>query len=277
MSFKNALLGALVGAVVGGPAGALVGGFAGYQSENISNMIGDDTDNRDDLESIENIFSLLAKAAKTDGKINKEEIKEVYSILEMICDNLDKNETVRITERAKISFNNAAKDEFHAIRYINNLKHEPDVDIRVMIFAMVGNVCAADGPINEAEISFLKLLKKELSISDEIYLEIVGINAGNDRQREQREYTNGSDGRDRHDQTRNPGKESMNIDDAYKILGCERNSPIAEVRFKYRKKINECHPDKIQGKGLPPEFIVFANEQARKINEAYEIIKRHLA
>ncbi|MCK5100394.1 MAG: DnaJ domain-containing protein, partial [Desulfobacteraceae bacterium] len=42
----------------------------------------------------------------------------------------------------------------------------------------------------------------------------------------------------------------------------------------YRKLATEYHPDKIQAKGLPEEFVKFANDNFIKIQEAYEYIKK---
>ncbi len=47
----------------------------------------------------------------------------------------------------------------------------------------------------------------------------------------------------------------------------------SEIKKVYREKCLQFHPDKLASKGLPDEFMKFANEQLAKINEAYETIK----
>ena len=47
------------------------------------------------------------------------------------------------------------------------------------------------------------------------------------------------------------------------------------LKKKYKDIIKEYHPDRIQGKGLPAEFIKFANKKLIDFNEAYNEIKKH--
>lgn len=278
MSLKNTFLGAIIGAVVGGPVGAVVGGFAGYNSENISDFINDDKPLiDDDLKIVENIFTLLAKAAKIDGSINKEEVAEAYSILELFCENLSQKEAAEVTSRAKTSFNSAAKDNSAITSYTNNLRTGYDDDFRATMFALIVHICVSDGPINDKEISFLKMLKINLSISDDMYLQAIHLGTENGGRSEHSEGKNDHGGQGEGGEPKNVRDGPMSIQEAYTILGCHADSPIAEVKNNYRKKVSEYHPDKIQGKGLPPEFVVLANEQTKKINQAYEIIKRRFA
>ena len=62
---------------------------------------------------------------------------------------------------------------------------------------------------------------------------------------------------------------------SYKILGLSENASLEEVSNQYRKLIKEYHPDKLQGMGLPKEFIELANEKLSAINKAYTEIKNN--
>ena len=48
---------------------------------------------------------------------------------------------------------------------------------------------------------------------------------------------------------------------------------MEEVTKKYRSLIKEYHPDRLQGLGLPRDFIQLANKKLSSINEAYSAIK----
>jgi len=60
----------------------------------------------------------------------------------------------------------------------------------------------------------------------------------------------------------------------YAMLGLEDGADLSAVKKAYRKLVSEYHPDKIVSKGLPEDFIKFAEEKFREINEAYESIQK---
>jgi DnaJ like chaperone protein len=58
----------------------------------------------------------------------------------------------------------------------------------------------------------------------------------------------------------------------YENLGVTADASLSEIKKAYRQKAAEFHPDKIEGKGLPPEFIKFANDRLAEINASYEAL-----
>jgi DnaJ like chaperone protein len=67
--------------------------------------------------------------------------------------------------------------------------------------------------------------------------------------------------------------DTADLEKYYKILECSPGADFKEVKRKYRKKAKEFHPDNVIGRGLPEEFVDFAEQEFKKINEAYEKIK----
>ena len=59
----------------------------------------------------------------------------------------------------------------------------------------------------------------------------------------------------------------------YKVLGASPNESIEEISRKYKKLIKEYHPDRLQGLGLPQDFIELANKKLVSINEAFNVLK----
>ncbi len=66
------------------------------------------------------------------------------------------------------------------------------------------------------------------------------------------------------------------LDWACKILEIKLSTPWDEVRKIYARKMKEFHPDKLVSKGLPREFLEFANERTKEFTRAYQIIKKEM-
>jgi ankyrin repeat protein len=64
-------------------------------------------------------------------------------------------------------------------------------------------------------------------------------------------------------------------DKYYAVLECKKTDSIEVIKAKYRTLVKQYHPDVIQGKGLPADFIEFANEKFQSIREAYQQIIQH--
>lgn len=64
------------------------------------------------------------------------------------------------------------------------------------------------------------------------------------------------------------------LQDAYQILGVEKQQSDAEIKKAYRKLMARHHPDKLASKGLPEEVMKEAQQRARDIQSAYETIKQ---
>jgi DnaJ like chaperone protein len=60
----------------------------------------------------------------------------------------------------------------------------------------------------------------------------------------------------------------------YAVLGLEDGADMSAVKKAYRKLVSEYHPDKVISKGLPEDFIKFAEEKFREVNESYEAIRK---
>jgi DnaJ like chaperone protein len=62
--------------------------------------------------------------------------------------------------------------------------------------------------------------------------------------------------------------------DPYVILGVSYEAGEEEVRHTYRLLVKENHPDRLIGRGVPPEFVKLATDKLAAINTAYEKIRK---
>ena len=239
MSWLGAGIGAGIGFAIGGPIGAGIGLLVGNSVGNKTQVT---SEQKNQTLFFVSIFSMLAKMAKADGVIVRDEINAVNVFIEsMNLDDEDKETAINI-------FRNAISDEYSIYEYANQYKEIANKEMREIIYATLWNVAYSDGTIHKNENDILKKIPKYLGINSNIYdkynAEVLG-------------YTNQTD-----------------TAKYYELLGCDSNSSYSEVKKCYRRAMAKYHPDKIQSKGLPKEFIKLANEQSKKINEAYNAIKQ---
>lgn len=74
---------------------------------------------------------------------------------------------------------------------------------------------------------------------------------------------------------RNVGVQQVN--NAYKVLGVNKDMSENEIKKAYRKLMSQHHPDKLVAKGLPPEMMEIAKQKTQDIQAAYELIIKQKA
>jgi len=65
-----------------------------------------------------------------------------------------------------------------------------------------------------------------------------------------------------------------NVDERtpYDVLGVSEDAPFEEILRTFRELVMQCHPDRAAG--LHPDIVAFAQERMKKINAAFECIKK---
>lgn len=233
--------GKLVGGVLGslfGPIGTVVGVGLGHQLDKGANRL------KQTAQTFQvAFFGCLAKMAKADGTISKEEIEAVEQIMARF------NYTGAVRDQAIEIFRRAKDDEHTAADYINQLAGviQFNPQIAMTFIAALHAIAAADGEIhpNEREI----LLQAERAFRLRPGTIDAMLNGGR-------------------------GTAVNALPNAYKVLEVSPDATDAEIKKIYRQKCVEFHPDKLASKGLPDEFMTYAHDQLTKINEAYDIIKK---
>ncbi len=60
------------------------------------------------------------------------------------------------------------------------------------------------------------------------------------------------------------------------MLGIARGTPYLEAQKVWRDLVKENHPDRVEARGMPKEFLVIANERIKAINAAWNILSPEL-
>lgn len=185
------------------------------------------------------VFSMLARVARADGAISASEIASVERFMEadLGLDPQRKEYAKNVFRAARASdrtFTDYAGDFYRVFR------HQP-----VMLENLVDilfRVAVADGALHPAEEQLLRQAAATFRLPPGVY------------ERIQSRYR-------------------VSPDRHYEILGCTRETPVADIKKRYRKLVLENHPDRVVQRGQPEEFVKLANEKFREIQEAYEAIK----
>jgi len=255
MSVWGKLLGGGAGLMLGGPLGAVLGLVVGHgvdkirkteatlidkesKSSNSSQFSSDDKQ----LAFATGVIVLSAKLAKADGKVSKEEIETFKSVFDF--DNKDEETIGEI-------YNNAKKNSDGYEIYAKQLKivfgrQEP---LYIEFINALYQIAYSDGSLHINEKNMIEEIAKIFEMPKRI---VDSIHSG---------YINSNN-------------DFINIEEDYAVFSCNSNTSDTDLKKAYFKLVKDYHPDNLVSKGLPEEFIRFANERLSKINAAYERIKK---
>ena len=185
------------------------------------------------------LFSILGKLSKIDGVVTKDEIAVVQDFISGLpIDETEKQFARQVFNEAK---NSAHLIDDFAIQLYSMAKNQPT--LLVSYFDLLFRIVAADGTFHPAEEAALKRVKEIFHISDNQFEDI----------------------------------KAVYFDDLakhYKALNCTPESTNEEIKSNYKKLVKDFHPDVIISKGLPEEFIQFASDRFREIQNSYEKIRK---
>ncbi len=247
MSIWGKLIGGAAGMALGGPIGAILGIAAGHSVDRVRKLDNIDSNQKLNNEQKEQIFAtsviaLSAKIAKADGKISKSEILAFKKVFEFPKE--DEKAISEIFNSAKQNiedYKEIAKQVFDVFRN--------DKSLLLELLNSLFSIAYADGDLHPKEEGILLEISKIFNFSKDEFVSILNI----------------------HD-SKNSG-EVNNLYKSYKILGVTENSSIEQISIRYKELVKEYHPDRLQGMGLPKEFIELANKKLTVINKAYNEIK----
>jgi len=188
------------------------------------------------------MIALSAKMAKADGIVTHDEIRAFQQIFEVPAS--ERKNVARLYDLAKLDI---AGFETYAER-MAGLCGSGHANCAMLEDILDGlfHIAKADGLLHEREGRFLHRVAQIFRIEENHYQSILARHA------------------------------HLGDADPWLILGIERDSPLEEVKRRYRKLVAANHPDKLLARGLPEEFIKIATTRIAAINAAYEMIERGL-
>lgn len=237
------------------------------------------------------IFSMLAILSKSGGRVSDTDLEALNEITDDKL-RLSKQQKALAMEIMRKAKSDAVPFEAHAKRFRELANGEPEI-LASMIDGLVALTYASGFPkppqerlINLASVCF-GIDQSTLTSMRSRHAELADLRRELDEfqrdrraaerrkvEQEAREALGGFGAQNERAEIRRSAKENSALDNAFKVLGCDRNDTKETVRKRYRKLALNHHPDKLRAKGLPEETLRQFERQFREINEAYEMIKR---
>jgi DnaJ like chaperone protein len=230
-------LGGGLGFVMGGPIGGLLGFLVGSVIDSTS--VNTSTYTTRPARTSQGDFGvsllvLIAAVMKADGKVVKSELDYVKKFFVQQFGQESAKEALHIL---KDLLNQDIMVKDICVQISRNM----DYSSRLQLLHLLFNVSVSDTEIHPSELSLIEKISRTLGVSDSDFASIKNMFI-------------------------------PETDSSYKILEIEPSCTNEEVKKAYRRMAMKYHPDKVIHLG--EDFKKNAEEKFKKVNEAYEKIKK---
>jgi DnaJ like chaperone protein len=247
MGWTGKMVGGGIGFFIGGPLGAVAGAAFGhmFDSENSQALLLDESafssEERGQFVFFVSTFSMLAKVAKADGQVTKPEVEAVRLFM---THDLNLNAQSRSVADQIFRQGLTTPEGFSAFAGQFYREFQDNTDLLEMLIDIMFRVAVADGNFHRKQEELISRAADIFRMPREVFRKL----------------------RSRH--------VTGLAEDCYSRLGCSPQDSNEDIRKQYRKMARDFHPDTIASKGLPEDFIAFANTRFREIQEAWEAIRK---
>jgi DnaJ like chaperone protein len=230
-------IGGGLGFVMGGPLGAVLGFLVGSMVDNTTvqtSRYGTPGQGTAQGDFGMSLLVLVAAMMKADGKVVKSELDYVKQFFVRQFGQASAKE-------ALLMLKDILKKDIPVRDICTQISNNMDYSSRLQLIHLLFNISIADGDINAAEIQTVEKMSGYLGIAASDFVSIRNMFV-------------------------------PETDSSYKILEIEHSATDEDVKKAYRRMAMKYHPDKVSHLG--EEFRKTADEKFKKVNEAYEKIKK---
>ena len=219
-------------------------------------QIGSNRKKQANVDEAKFLVSLLAKVAKSDGRVSELEARLITQVLDDLSQKVSGVSGVR--EYLKEVYNSQKENVDNAYETARNYKRAFNLnyDTCVARLTFFLNLAYIDGEFNKSEQDIIRNIAYGFGIDKETLDEIIfkfdsfyGSRFGAD-----------------HD-------EMSQENDAFEVLGLSKNASLDEVKARYKELVRQYHPDILMGRGESKEVIERSTKKLQEINEAYGRLK----
>lgn len=222
----------------------------------MSVQIGNNRKKQANVNEAKFLVSLLAKVAKSDGRVSELEARLITQVLDDLSQKVSGVSGVR--EYLKEVYKSQKENVDNAYETARNYKRAFNLnyDTCVARLTFFLNLAYIDGEFNKSEQDVIRNIAYGFGIDKETLDEIIykfdsfyGSRFGAD-----------------HD-------EISQENDAFEVLGLSKNASLEEVKARYKELVRQYHPDILMGRGESKEVIERSTKKLQEINEAYGRLK----
>jgi len=202
------------------------------------------------------LVSLLAKVAKSDGRVGELEARLISQVLDDLSKKVSGVSGVR--EYLKEVYNSQKQNVDNAYETARNYKRAFNLnyDTCVARLTFFLNLAYIDGEFNASEQAVIRNIAYGFGIDkdtlDEIILKFDNFYSS-------RFKTNSNT--------------SIEKNDPFEVLGLSKSANFDEVKLRYKELVRQYHPDILMGRGESKEVIESSTKKLQEINEAYGRLK----
>ena len=219
-------------------------------------QIGSNRKKQADVDEAKFLVSLLAKVAKSDGRVSELEARLITQVLDDLSQKVSGVSGVReyLKEVYKSQKENVDNSYETARNYKRAFNLNYDTCVARLTFFL--NLAYIDGEFNASEQAVIRNIAYGFGIDKETLDEII--------------FKFDSFYGSRFEA--NPD-EMVQEKDAFEILGLSKNASLEEVKARYKELVRQYHPDILMGRGESKEVIERSTKKLQEINEAYGRLK----
>jgi DnaJ like chaperone protein len=213
------------------------------------------------------IFVLLGHIANCDGYVNREEIKRTQHYMDkMQLSEHCKQEAIQL-------FRKGSNPQFDMVGTVESFREAVSKNSKIaeVLLVYVISIASVDGSLVEKEAKLIKRVASILGYTGIVFDHLLRMISAQEKIYDSTQHTHNSKSNS-HSNKSTPSSSAVLTQSAHDALGVPPDADEATVKKAYRKLVNQYHPDKIQGQGLPPEFVNAATEYFKRIHTAYEYI-----
>ena len=219
----------------------------------MSVQIGNNRKKQENVNEAKFLVSLLAKVAKSDGRVSELEARLITQVLDDLSQKVS-----GVREYLKEVYNSQKENVDNAYETARNYKRAFNLnyDTCVARLTFFLNLAYIDGEFNKSEQDVIRNIAYGFGIDKETLDEIIykfdsfyGSRFGADSDEVSRE------------------------NDAFEVLGLSKNASLDEVKARYKELVRQYHPDILMGRGESKDVIERSTKKLQEINEAYGRLK----